>query len=81
MRELANRRVRSSTVGAKSASRIWREAYGLEGLGWWMSEGDRARPLTTSLEPRRGRVVEGAELLPPGTSRMFSLRPVVGSTV
>jgi hypothetical protein len=66
--------------GAKSASRIWRDAYGLEGLGWWIFEGERARPVAIS-EPRRGRRAELLDSLPPGTSRMLSLRLVVGSTV
>ena len=85
MREPAKRRVRSSMVGAKSASRIWRDAYGLDGFGWWILEGDGARPVTTSPEVRRELCLEADELddffEPPGTSRMLSLRPVVGSTV
>ena len=77
----AKRLVSSSTVGGplKSVSRRWRDAYGLEGFGCCILEGERARPLATSAEARW----ECFEVRspPPGTSRTFSLRPVVGSTV
>ena len=80
-RESAKRVVRSSMVGAKSVSRSPRDAYGLDGLGWWILDGEGARPLTKSVEPRWCLGAGWDDFLPPGTSRMFNLRPVVGSTV
>lgn len=67
-------------------SRSWREAYGFEGRGWTMREGETPRPMTMSWDDR-GRAwlwecrEDWRDVLLLGTSRMFSLRLVVGSTV
>ena len=61
-----------------------RDAYGFCGFGCLMFDGDRARPFGMSMEACELwplRLLAAADGLALGTSRMFRLRPVVGSVV
>jgi len=82
----------SIVAGSYSVVTICRVWFGLMGVGETILDGERARPLGISvLTLREFRLVLVAEVreagaaaerdVAPGTSRIFSFRPVVGSVV